>query len=109
INVDGLGNADILQQLGDLFQLHRLALEDVVNVHQRAKVEQFGEELFVVARMVTLNNRLDTEQVSLFLGANYVLTFQEAAPGDSFDPVRTRIRAAHGKIRSAGPDYLVYS
>jgi len=109
INVDGLGDAGVLQQLGDLFHLHRLALEDVVNVHQRAKVDQFQEQLFIVARMVTAVPHLESEQVSMFVGKNFVLTFQEGGPGDSFEPVRQRIRDGRGKIRETGADYLMYS
>jgi magnesium transporter len=108
VNVDGLGDPAILSELGEMFSIHILALEDVNNPHQRAKVEQYPDNLFVVARMVGIADRLETEQLSLFLGKNYVLTFQER-PGDSFDPVRDRIRRAGGRVRSAGPDYLAYA
>ena len=108
VNVDGLGDAAILRRLGEMFGIHILALEDVNNPHQRAKVEQYPENLFIVGRMVGIADRLETEQLSLFLGQNYVLTFQER-PGDSFDPVRDRIRRAGGWVRSAGPDYLAYA
>jgi magnesium transporter len=108
VNVDGLGDAAILRRLGEMFGIHILALEDVNNPHQRAKVEQYPENLFIVGRMVGIADRLETEQLSLFLGQNYVLTFQER-PGDSFDPVRDRIRRAGGRVRSAGPDYLAYA
>lgn len=107
LNVAGLGDAEVIEQLGRLFGLHPLALEDVVNVHQRAKVEQYGEHLFVVARMPRENEELATEQVSLFIGKNFVLTFIED-PGDSFEPVRTRLRGG-GRVREAGPGYLMYS
>ncbi len=92
INVDGLGNADTIRRIGEIFNLHALALEDVVNVHQRAKVDQYPEQLFVVIRIAHGCTPLETEQVSMFLGKNYVLTFQESIPGDCFDPVRERIR-----------------
>jgi magnesium transporter len=108
INVDGLGAADPVRQLGEMFGLHRLALEDVMNVSQRAKVETYGDTVFLVARMVSLGERLQTEQISMFLGGNFVLTFQEKH-GDCFDPVRERIRKGGGRIRSRGPDYLVYA
>jgi len=77
INVDGLGDAATLRALGKWFDLHPLALEDVVHVHQRAKVEPFEKHLFLVARMVCSTRIVDSEQLSLFLGPNYVLTFQE--------------------------------
>lgn len=108
INVDALGDAATIQALGNVFGLHRLALEDVVNVYQRAKVEQFEHYSFIVARMVEIHESLQTEQLSLFLGRNFVLTFQER-PGDCFDLVRERIRKAGGRIRHSGPDYLAYA
>jgi magnesium transporter len=108
VNVDGLGDAAAISKLGEIFSIHRLALEDVVSVHQRAKVEQYGQQIFIVARMANAGERIETEQLSIFLGRNYVLTFQESQ-GDCFDPVRERIRKAGGKIRHAGPDYLAYA
>ncbi len=108
VNVDGLGDAEVLTGLGQIFGLHRLALEDVATLHQRAKAEPYGQQLFIVTRMVFLNERLETEQVSLFLGERFVLTFQER-PGDCFEPVRQRLRKGQGRIRQAGPDYLAYA
>ncbi|HKJ93111.1 MAG TPA: magnesium/cobalt transporter CorA [Longimicrobiales bacterium] len=109
VNIDGVGRADVVEQVGDLFGLHRLALEDVMNVHQRAKVEEYPTHLYVVARMAHVNGeRLDTEQVSLFLGEGFVVTFQERE-GDSFDPVRERLRGGRGRIRTGGADYLAYA
>ena len=108
VNVDGLGNADTIRLIGEIFSLHRLALEDVVSVHQRAKVEPYGEQLFMVARMLSATEALDTEQLSMFLGKDFVLTFQETH-GDYFDPVRERIRKKKGRIRGAGADYLAYA
>jgi len=110
VNVDGLGDAALLQKIGDLFNLHRLALEDVVNVHQRAKVEPYEDQLFMVGRMARLENQghLSTEQISFFVGSNYVLTFQEQV-GDCFDLVRQRIRSGRGLIRRGGAGYLAYA
>ena len=113
INVEGLGDAGTIEQFGELFGLHRLALEDTVNVHQRAKVEDYGEVLFIVLRMVYCaaknGDRCGTEQLSMFLGPNWLLTFQEGQPGDSFDRVRTRLREGSGKMRTLGSDYLAYA
>jgi magnesium transporter len=109
VNVEGLGNAKLIERLGDLFDLHRLALEDVVNVHQRAKVEEYGAVLFIVLRMINCEERCSTEQLSLFVGAGFVITFQEWTPGDPFDRVRERIRKKVGKIRASGSDYLAYA
>lgn len=109
VNVDGLGDAKTLTELADLFGIHKLALEDVVNVHQRAKVENYNDHLFIVARMINfLQGRLETEQISLFFGEGFLLTFQERA-GDCLDPVRDRIRKKSGRIRVGGPDYLAYA
>jgi magnesium transporter len=83
-------------------------LEDVVNLHQRAKVEDYGDTLFIVGRSVTLDERLETEQVSLFLGKNFVVSFQER-PGLCLDPIRQRILQDQGRVRQAGPDYLAYA
>ena len=109
INVDGLGDAHTIERLGELFNLHRLALEDVVSQHQRAKIDDYGDHLFIVMRMASCGERAQTEQLSLFLGKNFVLTFQGGPPGDSFDRVRLRIRDQAGKIGTRGPDYLAYA
>ncbi|MCC6573046.1 MAG: magnesium/cobalt transporter CorA [Planctomycetes bacterium] len=109
VNVDGLGDAAIVAAIGEMFGLHKLALEDVLNTHQRAKVEQYPDHLYVVARMIEqLDHRLDTDQLSLFLGRNFVVTFQERA-GDCFDGLRDHVRTGRGQVRSHGPDYLAYA
>jgi len=109
INVDGLGDKQVLQQLGKLFNLHPLALEDVVSLRQRSKVDDFDAILYTAIRMLSLRDkRLTGEQISFFLGKNFVLTFQETE-GDCLDPVRERIRTHAGRICSAGPDYLLYA
>lgn len=107
INVEGLGDADTIMDLGAMFGLHRLALEDVVNVHQRAKVEEYDDHVFIVARMISGDAHLATEQISLFLGKDFVLTFQER-PNDCFQPIQERIRQKKSHIHTAGPDYLAY-
>jgi magnesium transporter len=110
VEVDGLGDAKTIEALGEIFGLHRLALEDVVNVHQRPKVETYEEHLFIVARMVSWHGHLDTEQLSIFLGTNFVLTFQEQDhPGDCLGPLRQRLREGRGPTRAAGPGYLAYA
>jgi len=108
LNVDGLGDAATIEKLGGMFHLHPLALEDVVNVHQRPKLESYDGHHFIVIRMITLNDHVETEQVSLFLGEGFVLTFQEK-PGDCFDPVRERIRNKAPRISRSGADYLAYA
>ncbi len=108
VDVQGLGDAETIKGLGEIFQLHPLALEDVVNTHQRPKLEDYGHHLFLVARMLQSEGRADTEQVSLFLGKNFVLTFQEK-PGDCLEPIRKRIRNGKGRVRDSGADYLAYA
>jgi magnesium transporter len=128
INVEGLGQPDVIARIGERFGLHSLALEDVLDVHHRPKVEAYADHYFVVTRMVRLKRNaewgmrdaelggepgsgweLEEEQVSIFFGPSFVITFQERADGDVFDPVRERIKHARGRIRSAGADYLAYS
>lgn len=108
VNIDGLADIDIITELGNLFGLHSLAMEDVVNVHQRPKAEEYDDHVFVVSRMIVAEGDIATEQVSLFLGRDFVLTFQEQ-PGDCFNPVRDRLRRHKGRIRQSGGDYLAYA
>jgi magnesium transporter len=109
INVEGLGDVDTIARLAEILGLHRLAVEDAVNTHQRAKVEVYREHLFIVSHMATFDGQLDTEQLSLFLGRNYVVTLQHGRPGDPFNMVRDRIRNAGGQMRELGADYLAYA
>lgn len=110
IDVQGLGDEDVLRGLGELFNIHPMALEDVVNVPQRPKAEVYPDHEFVITRMAMVHPEggLDTEQVSIFLGRNYVLTLQERY-GDCFDPVRKRIQQGKGLMRKSGSDYLAYA
>ncbi len=110
LNVDGLGDEPTLRRLGELFGVHRLALEDVVHVSQRPKIERYGDRLFIVVRMPTVaeDGTFHTEQLSLVLGPGFLVSFQERR-GDGFDPVRQRLRAGKGRARAAGADYLAYA
>lgn len=110
IDVQGLGDQAVLEQLAEMFSIHQLALADVVNVPQRPKVELYDEHLFLVMRMVELHGTADAvwEQLSLFLGRHYVLTFQEQY-GDVLDPLRNRIRTGKGPVRRQGAAYLAYA
>lgn len=111
INVDLVHQVEIIEKLGECFHLHPLVLEDILNTDQRPKMEDFSEYLYVVVRMLSCNGgnaKIESEQVSLILGANYLISFQEKE-GDVFGPVRERIRGGKGHIRKAGPDYLAYA
>jgi len=109
IDVDGLGDTELLRRLAETMGLHPLAMEDAVKAYQRPKVEVYPEHLFIVIRMLELEARLDTEQLSLFVGPGFVATLQGDRPGDSLDTVRNRIRTGRGRIRQEGSDYLAYS
>lgn len=109
-DVQGVGDEKTLRQFAELFSIHPLALEDVVHIPQRPKIEEYDSHIFVIARMVALKSEenMEAEQLSLFLGSNYVLTFQE--PGsDCLEPVRERLRRKGGIHRRSGADYLCYS
>lgn len=108
IDVVGIRDVDMLRKLGRRFQLHPLALEDVLNVGQRPKVEFFDDHIFLILRQLHFDEMLQVEQVSLFFTDRVVVTLQEWA-GDPFEGVRQRIRSAAGRVRSSGADYLAYS
>ena len=108
VDVTGLGDPDVIKHLGRQFGLHGLALEDVVNVHQRPKVELYDRYIFLTIHMMTTALPLETEQVSCFLGQDYLLTFQEKK-GDCFEPSRQRLREQLGPLRKRGPDFLLYA
>lgn len=108
VNVDGLGDGAVLERVGELFGVHPLVLEDISHTRQRPKLEEYGSRLFMVGRMPLSGSPLATEQLSIFLGEDFVLTFQEQR-GDVLDPVRVRLRNGRGKIRSMGADYLAYA
>ncbi|MCC0175411.1 magnesium/cobalt transporter CorA [Waterburya agarophytonicola K14] len=112
VDVKGLGSEDILQRLGKVFDLHPLVLEDVVNVPQRPKVEDYTQQLVVITQMVVPKPSGEgfwLEQVSLVVGKNYLLTVQEKPEKDCFLPVRRRIQYNKGSIREMGADYLAYA
>ncbi len=109
IDVDGFGDGDKLAALAQTAGLHALAMEDAVTSYQRPKVEHYAEHEFIVLRMLSLAERIQAEQLSLFVGTGFVLTLQGEHPGDSLGPVRDRIRGSRGRIRSLGPDYLAYA
>jgi magnesium transporter len=110
INVGGVHDVQVLETLGKQFSLHPLLLEDVANTDQRPKLDDYEEYLFLVIKMLSLTERKEiaVEQVSLVLGRNYVLSFQENGT-DVFQPVRERLRGGKGRLRQAESDYLLYA
>lgn len=111
INVEGIHDTETIDKIGELFNLHSLTVEDILNTMQRPKFEDFDSYLFIVLKMLGISDMksgMEKEQVSVILGENFVITFQER-PGDVFDTVRECIRGARGRIRKAGADYLAYA
>jgi magnesium transporter len=111
VNIDGLHDIQIMEKVGKHFNLHPLVLEDILNTEQRPKIEDFDDYIFIVLKMLYCDENDDeirAEQVSVILGSNFVLSFQERE-GDIFNPLRERIRSGKGRVRKMGPDYLAYS
>ena len=112
INVEGIHQVEVIEKLGNCFGLHPLVLEDILNTDQRPKMEVYGSYVYIVLKMLYgnhSNRSIEVEQVSLILGSNFVMSFQEGIEGDVFNPVRDRIRSGKGLVRKMGPDYLAYS
>jgi magnesium transporter len=111
VNVEGVHDVELIRHLGEKHTFHPLVLEDIVNTVQRPKVEDYGEYLFIVLRMLrpTDDGSFSSEQLSIILGPDYLFTFQEGIEGDAFDTIRERIRSGKGKIRGMGADYLAYA
>jgi magnesium transporter len=110
INVEGLHDIEAIRQIGECQGLHPLVLEDVLNTDQRPKLEDYGEYLYIVLKSFRKWEGEDivTEQTSIILGANFVISFQEGTNGDIFAPIKERIRNGKGKLRSMGADFLTY-
>lgn len=111
LNLHGLHNPQLIADIGKTFGLHPLVLEDILNTDQRPKVDAYDDYLYIVARSFFYDKDLDvlgSEQISLVLGENFVLTFQERPTG-SFEPVRDRLRKGRSQIRETRSDYLAYA
>ncbi|MFH1782567.1 MAG: magnesium/cobalt transporter CorA [Candidatus Omnitrophota bacterium] len=110
INIDGIHEVNIIEEIGRQYGLHPLIMEDILNTGQRPKIEDSEDFIFIVLKMLQCDNKDDvmTEQVSLILGNNFVISFQEKE-GDVFNNIRERIRSSKGRIRKMGADYLLYS
>jgi magnesium transporter len=113
INIDGVNDSQIIGRIGECYGIHPLILEDIMTTAQRPKMEDLGNYIYIVLRMLSCekgSEEVQSEQVSLIVGANFVISFQESASlGDVFDSVRDRIRTGKGRIRKMGADYLAYS
>ena len=111
VDVEGVHDVELIRILGEKHSFHPLVLEDIVNTVQRPKIEDYGDYLFIVLKMLhqTGEGDFSSEQLSIILGPDYLFTFQEGIKGDVFDTVRDRIRSGKGKLRSMGADYLAYA
>lgn len=111
INICGLHDISLIERIGQKLNIHPLMLEDILNTYQRPKIEFFDDYIVIILRMISFeekSNDIDSEQISILIGKNYVITFQERE-GDVFDPLRSRIRNGKGIIRKKGSEYLSYS
>ena len=112
IHIEGIHDTQILEELGAVFGLHPLTLEDILNTDQRPKMEDFCEYIYIVLKTFynpsDENNETTSEQISIILGSTFVISFQEKET-DIFKPIRERIRAGKGRLRKSGADYLAYS
>ncbi|MCA9029358.1 MAG: magnesium/cobalt transporter CorA [Planctomycetaceae bacterium] len=110
IDIQGFGDHDVMKLIGERFGLHPLMLEDVINVPHRPKAEVYNDQLLLIINMILTNEEtiVEIEQVSIVLGKNYVITFQDR-PGDVLDPIRNRIRLETAPIRQHQADFLAYA
>ncbi|MDZ4752695.1 MAG: magnesium/cobalt transporter CorA [Flavobacteriales bacterium] len=110
LDIDGIHNAEIMEEIGKTFEIHPLVLEDIMNASGRPKVEFFDDYTFLSTKMIEFSQDqsvLTVEHFCIIIGDSFLLTFQENR-GDNFDSVRERIRTAKGKVRGSGPGYLAY-
>ncbi len=111
INIDGIHRIEVIEAIGEQYGMHSLVLEDILNTGQRPKFEDLDNYIFVVVKMLNLDEtrqRIQSEQLSLILGSNFIISFQESA-GDIFEQIRDRIRTSKGRVRKMGADYLAYT
>ncbi|MBN1232426.1 MAG: magnesium/cobalt transporter CorA [Candidatus Coatesbacteria bacterium] len=112
INIEGIHDTSIIEKTGTFFNLHPLLQEDIANSQQRPKIDEYADSFSLFLKMLTYNddnNQLQSEQITLIFGKNFLITFQEGLKGDVFETVRARLRSGKGKIRKRGTDYLAYA
>ncbi|MFC1887374.1 magnesium/cobalt transporter CorA [Candidatus Cloacimonadota bacterium] len=111
INIDGIHDDEMIEQIGRIFNLHHLVLENIIQTGQRPKIEDYDNYIFFLIKMLYFaptGGFIEEEQVSIILGKNFAISFQEK-PGDVFEVIRERIRDSKYRIRKQGSDYLAYS
>lgn len=113
LDVDGIHEVNVIENIGKHYHLHPLLMEDVLNTEQKPKLEHFGDKyIFLVIKMLKFDeeiSEIETEHVALVLGENHVLSFQEVHKTDVFQPIYTRLKSSIGKTRRGKADYLFYS
>ncbi len=110
LDLDGLADTKLVEKIGDLFKIHPLSLEDVVNTEQRSKLDNYQDHFLFILKMIQYHNsQLSIEQVSFVLGTNWLISFQEGFEGDVFGSVRKRLESNMGACRQRGIDYLFYA
>ncbi|TDX53326.1 magnesium/cobalt transporter CorA [Orenia marismortui] len=110
IDIDGLHNVDLIKKVGEEFEIHSLVLEDILDTEQRPKLDIYDDYIYLVIKLFSYNENeeIDIEQISIILGKDFVITFQEKE-GDVFESIRSRIRNKESKIRRLSSDYLAYA
>ena len=108
VNIDGVHETDIIEKVGECFNIHPLTLEDIASTEQRPKMEDYSEYVYIVLRMLSYTGEVESEQISLVCGRNFVISFQEKE-GNVFDVVKDRIKNGAGRMRKMGADYLAYA
>jgi magnesium transporter len=109
INVEGLHKVEVIEKLGQVYNIHPLTLEDIVHIDQRPKFEDYDNYVVGIMKMIRFTNKVEAEQLSIVLLKDTVISFQEPQGGDAFDIIRNRLRQGKGRVRKAGPDYLAYA
>lgn len=109
INVEGVHNTALIEELGKHYGLHPLTMEDIVHVDQRPKFEDYDDYVLTIMKMITYDTEVNSEQLTLVLLKGTVISFQEPGGGDAFDIIRTRLRQSKGRVRKLGADYLFYA
>ena len=109
INVEGVHDVELVEKIGKLYNIHPLTLEDIVHVDQRPKYEDYEHYVLAIMKMILYDTEVHSEQLSIILASNTVISFQEPQGGDAFDIIRLRLRQAKGRVRRHGADYLFYA
>ncbi len=111
INIDGIRKKDV-EAVCNRYGIHPLIIEDILSIHQRPKMDEINDFVYCLLNMLYFNEQkksVEVEQVSIVMGNDFILTFQEDANRDAFDPIRHKLKLAKSNLRQRGSDYMVYS